>query len=336
MGTHMTHIHEAELEREAARWVRLLRDEHSASDEVRRDFARWVMQSEHHVRHFLLETAFDESLQALRPRREGTREQWIAELRAMAQQNTRRPPRWVPFALAAGIAIVAVGAAFRMFWPGSESPGEWRQYTAAAATERVTLDDGSVLNMNAGAVIQVRFTPGLREVRFDSGRADFAVTQDAKRLFLVRVPKGSVTVTGTRFDIQVRAAEAEVEVTEGRVRVAGLNQRESVEVSEGERTRVTSAGIVESARYIFRRQTLAAVAAKFNERKRVPKLVVQGTACQRRISAAFNLDDPNELLRDLDANQSLSVKPNADKNVVVIRERSDTSKAAAENQSDCV
>jgi transmembrane sensor len=337
----MTQREEALIEREAARWVRLMRNEAAAGDELRRSFAQWAQQSADHVRCFLAELAFDEALKGLKPLRQGTRDEWIAELRELASEPTRsahgtlrtRSFSMVKMALAAAVAIVILGAALFAYLPDKDG-GEWRYYAANTQPERVVLEDGSVLEIDRGAALEVRFSPTLREVRLSRGSTGFSVRHEAQRRFLVNVPKGAVEVTGTRFDVRLRGTETEVEVTEGRVRVTGLNQPEPVEVSAGEKTHVTPAGIVEPARHVFRRTTLAEVAARFNSRNHLPKLIVQGTACMRLISAAFNIDDPGELVRDLDANQNLVVTPNAARDTVVIRERGDTTKVT-EGQSDC-
>jgi transmembrane sensor len=313
----------------------------ATGDELRRSFAQWAQQSADHVRYFLEELAFDEALKGLAPLRHGSRDEWLAELREMAEETTRsvhvspRPRAFsiTKIALAAALAIVVLGAALRVFLP-DRNAGEWRHYAASAQPERVVLDDGSVLQIERGAALEVRFSPALREVRMSSGNTGFSVRHEAQRRFLVSVPQGAVEVTGTRFDVRLRGTDTEVEVTEGRVRVTGLNQREPVDVSAGEKTHVTPAGMVEPARHVFRRKTLAEVAATFNQRNHPPKLIVQGAACMRLISAAFNIDDPGELIRDLNTNRNLIVTPSAAGDRVVIRERGDTTKVT-EGQSDC-
>lgn len=68
------------------------------------------------------------------------------------------------------------------------------------ASER--LSDGSVATIDTGAKLRVTFAGGSRDIWLERGRARFAVVHDG-RPFVVHAGRGSVTATGTLFDVTV-------------------------------------------------------------------------------------------------------------------------------------
>lgn len=92
----------------------------------------------------------------------------------------------------------------------------------AGQTAKVTLDDGTVIHLNAGSSLSFpnRFEPGgRREVRL-KGEALFEVTHDEASPFVVDCGRCRTTVLGTRFDIRAYdEANAVVTLIEGSVRV---------------------------------------------------------------------------------------------------------------------
>lgn len=131
----------------------------------------------------------------------------------------RRPSRlyWLSTALAAAAAI----ALATYFWaPGlGHSSAPRREAIIHPGPERQTLEDGSVVELNQGAKIEVRFTPDERHVRLVAGEAHFTVAKNAARPFFVDTPKVSVRAVGTAFSVTLAKTEVAVLVTEGKVQV---------------------------------------------------------------------------------------------------------------------
>lgn len=90
---------------------------------------------------------------------------------------------------------------------------------SAQSSERHALEDGSVVVLNRGAQVAVRFEPKRRVLDLVSGEAYFQVAEDTSRPFVVRVGGVAVTAVGTEFNISMTAERLEVLVTKGRVRV---------------------------------------------------------------------------------------------------------------------
>ncbi len=90
---------------------------------------------------------------------------------------------------------------------------------SAQSSERHALEDGSVVVLNRGAQVAVRFEPKRRVLDLISGEAYFQVAEDKARPFVVRIGGVAVTAVGTEFNISLASDRLEVLVTKGRVRV---------------------------------------------------------------------------------------------------------------------
>jgi transmembrane sensor len=118
-------------------------------------------------------------------------------------------------------AVLAVGCGLWFARPAvpSSPPVRLAAGDAARSAERHTLEDGSVVVLNRGAQVLVRFEPGRRVLDLVMGEAYFQVAEDPARPFVVRVGGTAVTAVGTEFNIALSAQRLEVLVTKGRVRV---------------------------------------------------------------------------------------------------------------------
>jgi transmembrane sensor len=85
--------------------------------------------------------------------------------------------------------------------------------------EQRTLPDGSTIDLNAGAEIEVTFSNSFRRVVLRKGEAHFQVTKDALRPFVVTAGAVEVLAVGTAFSVDFGTSAVDVLVTEGRVAV---------------------------------------------------------------------------------------------------------------------
>lgn len=122
-------------------------------------------------------------------------------------------------ALAASVAVfLAVGG-----WESLTSPAEapvQRFATQPGGIKTINLPDGSRVTLGASSSISLSLSKEARRVELSKGAAFFDVVKNKERPFLVTNDLGEITVTGTRFDVQIRTGEMVVAVAEGGVRVA--------------------------------------------------------------------------------------------------------------------
>jgi len=88
-----------------------------------------------------------------------------------------------------------------------------------ARIEQRTLEDGSVVEINRGAAVDVTYTASERRVYLLKGEANFDVAKDPGRPFIVNVAGVDVRAVGTIFSIRLFEDEVDVIVTEGKVQV---------------------------------------------------------------------------------------------------------------------
>jgi transmembrane sensor len=107
-------------------------------------------------------------------------------------------------------------------------------YTGTGQIKRVTLDDGSNVELNAESAIAVHYNAGQRRVSLLEGEAWFEVSPDPARPFVVEASGGTVAALGTVFDVDVENARAHVTVVQHRVAVESGG--ENVIVAENQQT----------------------------------------------------------------------------------------------------
>ncbi|PQJ34241.1 hypothetical protein BSZ35_06175 [Salinibacter sp. 10B] len=143
--------------------------------------------------------------------------------RTRPPSRPRRSQRWARgIGALALVLIIAIGVLWAWHRPVTVTAPTGQQRTA-------TLPDGSTVELNSGTTLSYQrgFQAGpfvssdQRSVHL-SGEAFFSV-EDASRPFVVETATATITVEGTRFNVQARPtidSTTAVTLTEGRVRVA--------------------------------------------------------------------------------------------------------------------
>jgi transmembrane sensor len=137
-----------------------------------------------------------------------------------------------PIAATMFVAALATGAFFAL-----EGPLRLQADMIAGTDEMPvrTLEDGSVVQLNASSAIAVDFTEDRRVIRLLHGQAFFQVAHAPGRPFTVVAGEAKVTALGTAFDVRYGKDDTEVTVTENAVKVEFEGQHaRSVRVAQGE------------------------------------------------------------------------------------------------------
>lgn len=328
----------------ANEWLVRLNDAQvTAADEA--EFEDWLRESPAHVREYLRAECLWVALESIDPKRSIDVDALLREVpdnvlplpaaaAAFAEQspaansNRRLRPAWF------GVAAALVLSVFAGWWyatlPQTESYA-----TGLGEQRRLVLEDGSVIDMNTQSELTVTLTNHERSIELLGGEALFSVARDPSRPFVVRSGQATVQALGTQFNVYQRHDEVQVTVLEGRVSVASLgdpapkagpassapaipqsvelNAGDAAEVRPGAPIRKTAKVNTERAlawterRLIFDSEPLSAVVAEFN-RYNVRQLVVQDAdIAAQRISAVFDADKPEALVRFLAQNAGIQV-----------------------------
>jgi transmembrane sensor len=120
------------------------------------------------------------------------------------------------FRIAASIAAVALIAGAAIWYQNFRMP----IYATTFGEQRsITLNDGSVIDINSHSKIRVRYSAQERDVDLLEGQALFHVAKNPTRPFLVSSATTQVRAVGTEFDVYQKHSGTVVSVVEGRVAV---------------------------------------------------------------------------------------------------------------------
>jgi len=90
--------------------------------------------------------------------------------------------------------------------------------TRTGEIRKVRLLDGSMVTLDTGSELTMRFDPGRRDLWLIRGRARFDVAHE-RRAFVVHAGDGTVTAHGTLFDVRVEGRAASIRLLRGAVDV---------------------------------------------------------------------------------------------------------------------
>lgn len=149
----------------------------------------------------------------------------------------RRVLRQLALLVAAGPAVWAVTQAPRRGWTA-----DYR--TGTGERREIVLDDGSVLMLNTGTAVDVRFDSQARVLDLRQGELLVTTGRDAaQRPFRVETAFGTVRAIGTRFTVRTHADRSEVAVYEGEVELRPADAGDAVlRLAAGQRGRLTRQG----------------------------------------------------------------------------------------------
>lgn len=256
-----------------------------------------------------------------------------------------RIPAWIRPASVALAACVVLGLSVAL-WPGRELVPATAAPLAVQATtggyERRQLEDGSVLELNHGATVDVNFSPGERRIALRGGEALFTVARDTRRPFVVRAGGVEVRAVGTAFNVRLASGEVEVLVTEGRVQVAPPSAPPTASaplVSAGERAvvaltanavpQISRASAQQLARVRawqpqlldFSSTPLAEVIAELNRRNRVQLVLEHPASAAVPIVASIRSDNLEGFVNLVAAAAGLQAERRGDYEIALVGRR---------------
>jgi transmembrane sensor len=298
------------LRGEAVDW--LMRLQAAPGDSaVRAAFDAWLQTSEAHRRAW-------QSVSRVWHLSEG-----LAATDAPAVSNVVAVPRARRTRHAFAIAAAALAACIALYFaPVLQLRLQADHMTSVAELSEVALEDGSVVQLDAGSAIAVRYGAARREVVLLAGRAFFDVVQAQDRPFVVVADDVTVTVTGTAFDVRSGSDGVSVAVQSGTVEV-GLDGGARL---AGTLTRGQRLSVSRGTRQVVKSEIAPEDVASWRERR----LVVDGVAlvevveelgrhyhgfivlrdrslAERRITGVFDLRRPIEALNAVARTQHGSV-----------------------------
>ncbi len=226
--------------------------------------------------------------------------------------------------LAAALALLVILPI--VIAPKPDAVGELYD-TSRSQTGAITLEDGSVMHLNARSQAVATYGKDERHILLGRGEALFDVVSDKARPFIVKAGPGQVQVLGTRFDVNRLGVQTTVTVLEGRVRISSLESEGgwSVYASAGEQVVYDKAGFQKSVitgaldrfiawrdgKFVFERKPLGEVIVEFNRFGKIPMVIMDKELEGLLVDGTFDTDDTEGMLRALEWIGRVEVKKSA-------------------------
>ena len=261
-----------------------------------------------------------------------------------------RRRRVVRFALPvlAAAAVITLGLfVWSVKGPMSAGPEAPAGPRMLAPIEQRELADGSVIELNRGAVVTAHYSAGERRVRLERGEAHFKVAKDPARPFFVEAGGVTVRAVGTAFNVRLDPAAVEVLVTEGKVGVQradpgvpGPRIEEPLNLAVGERTVVSLAPSAPAPQVTvvppaeiearlawqprlldFTNAPLAEIVAEFNRHNPVRLVIEAASLRELKLSATFRSDNVEGFVRLMESDFGMRAEWRGDGAIVLTRSR---------------
>ncbi len=251
-------------------------------------------------------------------------------------------PAWL---FSVGVTAAAFMIAFLTFAAPKLAPARSGDAyeTPLGGFARVTLTDGSVMEMNADTAVRVAFEKSERRVFLERGEAHFTVARDVRRPFWVESDRFAVRAVGTAFDVRRSSQGIEVLVTAGRVKLAGLQgekntrtdlsqdilgagwrailmsqQRGGPRLQKLSGPQMRSLLSWQSSRLSFVEMPLGEVVEEFNERNEVQIQIGDSDLANLSVGGSFAADNVDSFIRLFTSNGDI-VAERATPGVIVLR-----------------
>ncbi len=309
-----------EVDARAAAFIFRKRDLGIWNDSDHAELESWLNESfAHRTAYWRLEAAWERAdrLDALRP---------------LSQRSSTINPDQrfrVSFKIAAAAALLAaIGAGL---WSLPAREGHASYATSVGAHERITLVDGTRIELNTNSELRLEKDPQNRVVRLLHGEAFFEVRHDAAHPFVVLAQGHRVVDLGTKFVVREQQGSLRVAVLEGSARL------ESNAKGRAEKPAVLMPGDVALAAkgkidvrkehidalqtqlgwrrgvLVFHHATLSEVAAEYNRYNDRKIVIVDPEIAKLTISATLPTNDVDGFARMAQNFLGLSVRKRADK-----------------------
>lgn len=244
---------------------------------------------------------------------ETTSGRWSARRRANSTEHRSRRRRLIAATMASAMTCAAFAA---IAWIGTSVDQTYRSSPGQLLT--VTLSDGSHLKLAPSTSLHVRMDPLHRSVSLETGEAEFDVTHNRVRPFLVTTRELAIRDVGTRFAVRNRAQPVRVVLIEGVVDVLNTSSGQRVRLAPGEEATVRVNGLEvkksdlstslawSEGRLVFEDFPLDQALDEWRAQKPVDFYIVDPKLNRLKISGTYSTSDVIAFLNGLSRVDSIS------------------------------
>ena len=244
----------------------------------------------------------------------------------------KRRSRLRTYAVAAAVCLAALPLAAFTGWEAGWLPSSYEHFEAANGLRKVTLGDGSQVELNLGTELVYSNYKDQRRVTLKKGEAFFKVTHDSGHPFIVRAGEGQVRVTGTQFNVWKYEDQVRVMLLEGSVQIASDPLHGSVPLTPGMQAsyqhgdytpRVNPFNPNDSAlawrqgKLVLDNLALADALPLINRYLNKPVMLADASTGAIRIGGIYNINEVNNLIPSLPKVLPVYLTQNLDGNPVL-------------------
>jgi transmembrane sensor len=207
------------------------------------------------------------------------------------------------------IAVIVVMFAAASTWYLRQPTFQQAYHSGTGQIGKLTLPDGSRIDLNAQSAVQVRLYRSQRVVELSSGEARFEVRPDPSKPFQVHTRTGVIEVIGTVFSVSDRGSRILIEVEIGRVRFRPGGEKSVLELGGGERLLARDDIPIKIERYnvreraewrngwlVFDNEALADALLSINPYRKSPIRLADDKTGRLRLTGRFRAGDSQSLL----------------------------------------
>ena len=218
-------------------------------------------------------------------------------------------------ALAASFALIAVLFNINPAWHAE-------YHTSVGEQESISLADASTVHLNSDSSIDPDYSPEQRRIKLVAGEAEFVVSKDKSRPFIVVADGQEIKALGTDFIVKIQPQGISVTVIESSVQVSqpDMNTIVPVVLYPGQRidsivgqapgpvstVELSRANSWRFNRLIFESETLDNVIAEINRYRKGHIFLGRRSLANYRVSGVFNISELDNLLTVI--NKTLPIK----------------------------
>lgn len=292
----------SEIENTAAMWV-IKTTQRELNAQENSEFQHWVSASTEHANAYYR-----------------ARQIWALTFCHQQPKKRIKPIKAANSYLKKTIAasVLMCGLATLLWW--SENHEQIDYQTKIGEVQHITLPDGSQVDLDSGAQLQLAFDGQYRQVNLLQGRAYFSVaptTGSELRPFQVKAKNGVTQALGTEFAIDNEGDNVDVSVYQHSVKISLLSGQEVV-VKAGNFTQYqqqispilplakqNSEGWREG-QIIFQQQTLSEITAEIN-RYHKKQIIFLASDSEEKLSGVLQINALESGLKHLASSKGLSV-----------------------------
>jgi len=288
------------IERRAADWAVLRRNRRDWTEDRQAELDAWLSQSlAHRVAYLRIDAMWE-------------RTQRLAALRTPMRPSkgvlVLRKSWWSRIAVIVGITAITGLFAIQYL----QRPRPQFVETPKGGRERLTLADGSQIELNTDTAALLSIQPNARNVQLLRGEAYFQVTHDASRPFVVTIGKHRIVDLGTKFVVRADPEAVKVTLVSGSARLEDADaqgEKRAVVLTPGE-VAIATADAMRVSKHtprelseslawqrgsiVFHNELLSEAAAELNRYGGPTLIVADSASAKLTISGTFLTNKPEE------------------------------------------